>query len=113
MQRRSGEHGDVGSAGGFHTTHWSLVLRAGNKEDAEADSALAALCERYWYPLYVYVRRHVADIHAAQDPTQEFFARLLEKNVVAHASPQRGRFRSFLLAAIKHFMANQRDRAGP
>ncbi len=97
-------------AGGFQTTHWSLVLRAGNRADREAEDALAALCGRYWYPLYAYVRRRTADLHEAQDLTQEFFARLLEKNTLAAASPERGRFRSFLLTAVKNFLANRRDR---
>jgi RNA polymerase sigma-70 factor (ECF subfamily) len=87
-----------------------LVLRAGHREDRDADAALAALCERYWYPLYAYVRRRVADVNEAQDLTQDFFARLLEKNTLAAACPERGRFRSFLLTAIKNFLANQWDR---
>jgi RNA polymerase sigma-70 factor (ECF subfamily) len=94
-------------AGGFQTTHWSLVLRAGNREDRDADAALAALCQRYWFPLYAYVRRHVADAHDAQDLTQEFFARLMEKHYLAVADPQRGKFRCFLLASLKHFLANE------
>ncbi len=98
-------------AGGFQTTHWSLVLRAGHREDRDADAALAALCQRYWFPLYAYLRRRLADVHEAQDMTQEFFAWLLEKNTLAGASPERGRFRAFLLTAAKHFLANQRDRA--
>lgn len=65
---------------------------------------------RYWYPLYAYVRRRTADVHEAQDLTQDFFARLLEKNTLAAASPERGRFRNFLLTAIKNFLANRRDR---
>lgn len=98
-------------AGHFQTTHWSLVLRAGHREDRDADAALAVLCQHYWFPLYAYVRRHVADVDQAQDMTQEFFAWLLEKNTLAAASPERGRFRAFLLTAVKHFLANQRDRA--
>ena len=97
------------AGGSFQTTHWSVVLRAGNRADRDADDALAVLCGRYWYPLYAYVRRHVADVHEAQDLTQEFFARLLEKNTLAAASPERGQFRSFLLTAIKNFLANQHD----
>jgi RNA polymerase sigma-70 factor (ECF subfamily) len=98
-------------AGEFATTQWSIVLRAGNRDDSGGRAALAALCERYWYPLYAYVRRRVTDVNDAQDLTQEFFARLLEKNVLAAALPQRGRFRSFLLAAMKNFLANEADRA--
>lgn len=79
--------------------------------DGQADQALAALCQRYWLPLYAFARRRVADIHDAQDLTQEFFARLLEKNVLASASPERGRFRCFLLTALKNFLANEWDRS--
>ena len=93
--------------GGFETTHWSIVLQAGKREDRDADAALAALCQRYWFPLYAYVRRHVADSHDAQDLTQEFFARLLEKHYLAVADPQRGKFRCFLLASLKHFLTNE------
>ena len=110
MTTRANQTANADAAGGFQTTHWSLVLRAGNRADREADDALAALCGRYWYPLYAYVRRRSADVHEAQDLTQEFFARLLEKNTLAAASPGRGRFRSFLLTAVKNFLANQRDR---
>ena len=111
MDKRQNHEPPAEKGGGFQTTHWSLVLRAGQRADRDADAALAALCQRYWFPLYAYVRRHVADVHAAQDMTQEFFSRLLEKNTLAAASPQRGRFRAFLLTAVKHFLANQRDRA--
>lgn len=97
-------------ASDFATTHWSLVLRAGNRADQLADSALASLCQRYWFPLYAFARRRVGDVHEAQDLTQEFFARLLEKNVLASASPERGRFRSFLLTSLKNFLANEWDR---
>ncbi len=83
---------------------------AGNRADRDADAALAALCQRYWFPLYAYVRRHVASAHDAQDLTQEFFARLLEKHYLAMADPQRGRFRCFLLASLKHFLANEWNR---
>jgi RNA polymerase sigma factor (sigma-70 family) len=96
----------------FATTHWSLVLRAaGQREDPQVDRALASLCQRYWLPLYVFARRRVADAHEAQDLTQAFFARLLEQNGLASASPERGRFRSFLLASMKNFLANEWDRA--
>jgi RNA polymerase sigma-70 factor (ECF subfamily) len=97
--------------GEFATTHWSLVLGAGRRGSPDADEALATLCERYCYPLYAYVRRRVLDVHEAQDLTKEFFARLLEKDGLARASPDRGRFRSFLLTAMKNFLANERDRA--
>jgi len=82
------------------------IRASGPREDA-----LSWLCEHYWFPLYAYVRRRIADAHEAQDLTQQFFARLLEKNVLDHAAPDRGRFRSFLLASLKNFLANERDRA--
>lgn len=95
----------------FATTRWSLVVRAAGERDLDADAALALLCERYWFPLYGFARRRVGDVHEAQDATQGFFTRLMEKQALAHASPERGRFRSFLLAAMKHFLANEWDRA--
>ncbi|MHB8974250.1 MAG: RNA polymerase sigma factor [Pirellulaceae bacterium] len=111
MARRTEQTSNAGISGVFQTTHWSLVLRAGSRKDRDSDAALVTLCERYWYPLYIYVRRQVANVEEAQDLTQEFFARLLEKNVLAAASPERGRFRSFLLASIKNFLVNQWERA--
>jgi RNA polymerase sigma-70 factor (ECF subfamily) len=95
----------------FVTTHWSLVLRAGRRGGREADEALAALCERYWFPLYAYVRRRGVDANEAEDLTQAFFARLLEKDVLAGAAPGLGRFRAFLLTALKNFLANEWNRA--
>ena len=95
----------------FATTRWSLVLAAGRDSSPAASAALATLCERYWYPLYAYVRRRVADVHEARDLTQEFFVRLLEKSVLDRATPERGRFRSFLLTSFKNFLTNEWDRA--
>jgi RNA polymerase sigma factor (sigma-70 family) len=109
MGKQGGERPNSGAEGGFQTTHWSLVLCAGKGKNRDAEAALEALCERYWYPLYAYVRHHVTDVDEARDMTQEFFARLLEKNMLSAATPERGRFRSFLLAAVKNFLANQRD----
>jgi RNA polymerase sigma-70 factor (ECF subfamily) len=94
----------------FATTRWSIVLSAGQRVSAESDQALAELCGRYWYPLYAYIRRHVANAEEASDLTQAFFARLLEKNLLAHADPARGRFRSFLLTACKNFLVNEWQR---
>ena len=96
---------------GFATTQWSLVLRAARPEDSVARAALEALCRRYWFPLYAFARRRVSAIHEAQDLTQEFFLRLLQNNSLAAASPERGRFRSFLLASLKNFLSNEWDRA--
>jgi RNA polymerase sigma factor (sigma-70 family) len=94
----------------FVTTRWSRVLAAGQAQSTASREALAGLCEIYWYPLYAYVRRWGYDPDRAQDLTQEFFARLLEKHYLRDADPARGRFRSFLLASLKHFLSNERDR---
>jgi RNA polymerase sigma factor (sigma-70 family) len=94
----------------FHTTQWSMVIRAGQRRDSDAQAALAKLCERYWLPLHAYVRRRMTNLEEARDITQAFFAHLLEKNTLGQADPQRGRFRSFLLTAIKHFLANEHER---
>jgi RNA polymerase sigma factor (sigma-70 family) len=96
----------------FATTRWSQVLAAGRADTRGSREALSRLCESYWYPLYVYVRRWGYDADQAQDLTQEFFTRLLEKHYLQAADPARGRFRSFLLASLKHFLSNERDRAG-
>src|SRR5688572_5634102 len=96
--------------GAFATTHWSVVLSAAGAE-LSGGEALAALCETYWYPLYAFVRRAGHSPHDAQDLTQEFFARLIAKSWLRDAHPERGRFRSFLLASMKHFLSNEWDRA--
>ena len=95
----------------FVTTHWSVVSTAGRSHTTRARKALARLCETYWYPLYVYVRRRGHSPEDAQDLTQEFFARLLEHNWVGKADQDKGRFRTFLLTAISRFLANEWDRA--
>ena len=95
----------------FATTQWSLVLAASNQRSADAQQALTELCETYWYPLYAYVRRRVESVHEAQDLTQAFFCHLLEKETIAKARPDRGRFRAFLLTALKNFLANEWDKA--
>ena len=95
----------------FATTHWSVVLTAGRADTTRARDALARLCQVYWHPLYAYVRRLGHSPHDAQDLTQEFFARLLEKNYLSDADASRGRFRSFLLGALKHFLANEWHKA--
>ena len=94
--------------GAFRTTHWSLVLRAGSGAEPGSAEALEALCRAYWFPLYAYARREGNGPEEAQDLTQEFFSQLLEKNFLEAADPNRGRFRSFLLASFKHMMANER-----
>lgn len=90
----------------FVTTRWSVVRAAGAASTTEARNALSVLCRTYWYPLYAFVRRSGHDVQEAQDLTQAFFATLLERNDFAAAEPQRGRFRSFLLASMTHFLAN-------
>ena len=99
------------SLGVFATTHWSVVLTAGQRELPQAAAALEKLCRAYWYPLYAYVRRRGSGPDDAQDLTQSFFARLLELDLLSRASPQRGRFRSFLLTALQNFLADEHDRA--
>jgi len=96
---------EAGSA--FTTTHWSVVLATSQGQSIEADRALETLCRAYWYPLYTFVRRRGYAAHDAQDLTQEFFARLLEKNYLQAVDRTKGKFRSFLLAALEHFLANQ------
>ena len=98
-------------AGCFVTTHWSVVLAAGRSDTTRARAALEQLCRNYWHPLYAYVRRAGYSREEAQDLTQEFFARLLAHNTVARADPSRGRFRSFLLASLKHFLAHEWEKA--
>jgi RNA polymerase sigma-70 factor (ECF subfamily) len=93
----------------FTTTHWSVVLSARKRKSPESQQALAALCETYWFPLYAYVRRLGYSSHDAQDLTQEFFARLLEKDFLKDVDYRRGKFRSFLLAALKHYLGHQRE----
>jgi RNA polymerase sigma-70 factor (ECF subfamily) len=94
----------------FHTTSWSLVLSAADKPTADSREALARLCEIYWNPVYGFIRRSGYDADDARDLTQGFFALLIEKNYLQAADRQRGRFRSFLLTAVKHFLANEWDR---
>ena len=97
----------------FRTTHWSVVLLARRDDTVRAEPALAELCRVYWYPLYAYVRRWGRGAEDAQDLTQEFFARLIEKHWLDNADQARGKFRSFLLIAFKRFLADEwhRERA--
>jgi len=96
----------------FATTHWSVVLAAGERELPQAAEALEKLCRAYWYPLYVYVRRQGNSPEDAQDLTQIFFSRVLEKNYFAKADRDRGKFRTFLLGSLKNFLINEWKRAG-
>jgi RNA polymerase sigma factor (sigma-70 family) len=95
----------------FATTHWTVVMTAGRGNSPEARVALEELCRTYWFPLYAYVRRQTSTREDAEDLTQAFFARFLEKNYLEKLTSQKGKFRAFLLAALKHFLANEWDRA--
>jgi RNA polymerase sigma-70 factor (ECF subfamily) len=94
----------------FETTRWSLIVAAGGDDSHAARTALAALCEAYWYPLYAYVRRWGASADDARDLTQGFLASLLERRDFERLHPDRGRFRAFLLASLQHFLANDAAR---
>jgi RNA polymerase sigma factor (sigma-70 family) len=93
----------------FATTRWTVVLRAGGPTSEGSAAALEQLCRTYWYPLYSFARRNGLPAHDAEDMTQSFFAFLLEKDAISRADRERGRFRSFLLAAFKNFQANRRS----
>jgi len=99
------------TAMGFHTTHWTLVLAAREQEGTVAREALGHLCAQYWYPLYAFIRRQGSSPHDAEDLTQEFFFRFMERHSLASVQPAAGKFRSFLLACTKNFLANERERA--
>ena len=95
----------------FPHTRWSVVLAATRKDSPESAAALEVICRAYWYPLYAYVRRCGQSAHDAQDLTQEFFCRLLEKRWLDSADPGKGRLRTFLIVMLKNFMSNEWRRA--
>jgi RNA polymerase sigma-70 factor (ECF subfamily) len=97
----------LGTQACFQDTHWSVVLAAGRADSPRAAAALETLCRVYWPPLYAFIRRRGHSPEEAQDLTQEFFARLLKRNDLATTSPEKGRFRSFLLAVLKNFLINE------
>ena len=107
----TGTEGSPAPSPVFATTHWSLVLSAGRNDTTRARDALAGLCKTYWPALHAYVRRRGFPPADAEDLTQEFFARLLEHNWIARADARKGRFRSFLLTALKRFLADEWDRS--
>jgi len=111
MQSASSSEGPIGGTRQFVTTHWSVVLAARDGESRQADEALAQLCSGYWYPLYAFVRRRGFNAHDAQDLTQEFFYRLLDRHYLSAVDYRKGRFRTFLLTALEHFLANEWRRA--
>ncbi len=100
-----------GRAGTFDTTHWSLVLAAGQGEPEKAREALQQLCEAYWYPIYAFARKQGHPPAESEDLTQDFFASLLKRRDLSQVSPERGRFRSFLLGAFKHLLINEHHRS--
>src|SRR5947208_746735 len=93
----------------FNTTHWSVVLAAGRDDSLASQEALEKLCAAYWYPIYAFIRRRGYGVHEAEDLTQDFFARLLDKKYLASIQREGGKFRSFLLTALKHFLVNERE----
>jgi RNA polymerase sigma factor (sigma-70 family) len=95
----------------FATTHWSVVLSTADQDSPEAAAALEQLCRTYWFPLYAYVRRTGYSPEDAEDLTQQFFARFVEKRSFGVANPARGRFRTFLLKSLQHFLADDWRRA--
>lgn len=112
MTSRSTTRDSSGASGGwFAATRWTVVLTAGHGQSPQARRALEELCRTYWRPLYAYVRRRGYSVADAEDLTQEFLARLLAKNYLADVHREKGKFRSFLLASLKHFLANEWDKA--
>jgi RNA polymerase sigma-70 factor (ECF subfamily) len=95
----------------FATTHWSVIVAAGQRATPQSRLALEELCKTYWFPLYTYARRRGHSKEDAEDLTQSFFAKFLEKNYLDGLNAERGRFRAFLLASLKHFLANEWDKA--
>jgi len=98
------------AAARFALTHWSVVLRTGDQDSRAASAALEELCRVYWFPLYAFARRRGCSPADAEDLAQAFFARMLERNVIAQADPAKGRFRTFLLTLFKRFLANEWNR---
>ncbi len=104
-------HGEPPTVGmGFKTTHWSVVLAARKNDGTDAAEAVASLCSAYWPPLYAFLRRNGSGPEDAEDLTQEFFRHILERDTLRHVAPARGKFRSFLLACLKQFLAREHER---
>src|SRR5689334_7635039 len=98
-----------GSQSRFPTTAWSVVLRAGNPQTRFCEESMERLCSSYWHPVYAFIRKKGFRPEEARDHTQEFFGRVIEKRYLAGLDRSKGRFRSFLLAAVNHFLSNQLD----
>ena len=92
------------------TTQWSQILAARDGSDTEARKALEGLCQTYWQPLYAYVRHQGSNPDEARDLTQGFFAEFLDKDFLSDVDPEKGRFRAFMLASLRHFLSHERDR---
>ena len=107
----SNQETELGLARRFNTTHWSVVLAAGDQTSPHTQAALARLCQTYWFPIYAFVRKRGHSPEEAQDLTQGFFAGLLEKQHLAKAARERGRFRCFLMTSVENFLRNEKERA--
>jgi len=105
------EHPGLGGSGDFQRTRWSVVLAAGQADSPQAEAALARLCQAYWRPVYEFIRRRGYEVEESKDLTQEFFCRLIEKQFLRIADRERGRFRTFLLACVEHFLGHERRKA--
>jgi RNA polymerase sigma factor (sigma-70 family) len=110
MSNEIPKHSTPSGAGRFATTQWSIILAASDSASTQHEPALSTLCQTYWFPLYVYLRRRGCDSHQAEDYTQGFFAGILERKGLRKADPKYGKFRSFLLASLKNFLADEWDR---
>jgi len=104
------DNSEDGNSAVFGTTHWSVILRAGNSDSILANDALEKLCRTYWYPLYAFVRRRGCSPHDSEDLTQAFFTHLLEREALKTVAREKGKFRSFLLATLTNFLNNERDK---
>ncbi|NIP28856.1 MAG: sigma-70 family RNA polymerase sigma factor [Phycisphaerae bacterium] len=111
MSKRTQQSSDSPGQSRFATTHWSVVLAAGKSSSVQHEQALSTLCQTYWFPLYAYLRRGGYSADEAADYTQGFFAQMLAKHYLKKVKRMPGKFRSFLLASLKHFVANERARA--
>src|SRR6266498_4146373 len=104
------EQSEAAAVGGFQSTHWSLVLAAIDINSPRAEDALRRLCEAYWYPAYVFIRRRGSEAELAKYLTQEFFSRLIAKQDLRFADREKGRFRTFVMACVEHFLSNERKK---
>ncbi len=111
MRTEEFHSGPEAHGGVFGTPHWSVVLAAGQQQSPQAAEALDQLCRTYWYPLYVYTRRRGYPPEDAQDLTQAFFAHLLSREFLTNVGPEKGKFRSFLLTCLKHFLTDEWKKA--